>query len=354
MPRKRELDPYVSSFVDRTGKERFRFRRGKVSIYLPPPGSAEYPDAYAKAKNGAGVIDRAKPMSISDLVSRFYRTVGFKSGGEGWQRTMRQSIEPFREEFGNDPVSSFRPKDIDVILAKRFEKTVVKGRTFGGSSSAERLREMLMRLFRLAMKLEWIVANPVELADPIRHRGKGFYAWNEADIAKYRARWPLGTKARLAMELMLWTGSRRSDAHTMPPPVNGRFVKDAAKTGTTIDLQVAPALLAAIDAMPEGSTGTAALLITDFGAPYSRAGFGNKMREWCDKAELPHCTSHGLRAALTRRSAELGTSQQKLKALGGWSNDQEVAIYAASANRKQLAEDALAEVIAWEQEQNIG
>ena len=353
MPRKRELDPFVSSFVDRTGKERFRFRRGKVSIYIPPPGSAEYVAAYAKAKNGAGVIDRAKPMSISDLIARFYRTINFKRGGDDWQRTMRQSIEPFREEFGDDPVSSFRPMDIDVILAKRFEKRIVNGRAFGGSSSAERLREMLNRLFKLALKLEWITKNPVDHAEEIKHKGPGFYAWNEADIVKYRARWPLGTKARLAMELMLWTGSRRSDAHAMPPPVNGRFVKDAAKTGTTINLPVAPALLAAIEAMPEGSTGTEALIITDYGKPYSRAGFGNKMREWCDKAELPLCTSHGLRKALTRRAAELGTSQQKLKALGGWSNDQEVAIYAASANRKQLAEDALAEVIAWERSENI-
>ena len=186
MPRKRELDPYVSSFVDKTGKERFRFRRGKVSIYLPPPGSKEYKAEYAKAKGEAGVIGKVTERSVNDLVSRFYRTVAFRRTSEGWQKTMRQTIEPFREEYGNDMVEHFRPKDIDKILEDRFEQKIVNGKKVGGSSSAERLREMLMRLFKLAMKLEWRADNPVALSEPIKHEGEGFYPWNEADIAAFR------------------------------------------------------------------------------------------------------------------------------------------------------------------------
>ena len=350
MPRKRELDRYVSVFVDRYGKERFRFRRDKVSIYLPPPGSAEYRAAYGKAMHGFGAIDRVREKSVGDLVAKFYRTVAFRRGGEGWQRTMRQSIEPFREEFANHLVRHFKPSHIDEILAKRFEKRVVKGKTIGGSAAAERLREMLMRLFNLAIKLEWINGNPVTHSDPIRHKGPGYYPWNETDIAKYRERWPVGTMARLALELMLWTGSRRSDAHRMPFPVGGRLVLKAAKTGKEINLPVAPALQAAIDAMPEtGET----LIVTQHGKPYSRAGLGNKVREWCDKAGLPQCTSHGIRKALARRAADLKVGQQGLKALGQWSQDREVAVYVESANRKQLSEDALSEVIAWELGANI-
>lgn len=353
MPRKRELDPYVSTFVDRAGKERFRFRRGKISVYLPPPGSKEYKAAYAKAKGEAGVIGKVKEGTINDLVSRFYRTVQFRRVSESWQTTMRQTIEPFREEYGNDMVEHFRPKDIDKILEDRFEKRIVEGKALGGSASAERLREMLMRLFKLAVKLELRSDNPVEQSEPIRHKGPGFHPWAEADIAAYRKRWPLGTKARLAMELMLWTGARRGDAYLMPPPKNGRFAWTAAKTGKPTSFTVTPALQAAIDAMPEGTMGTTTLLVTDFGKPFSQAGFGNKMREWCDDAGLPHCTAHGLRKALTRRAAERGVSQQGLKALGQWENDAEVRTYAESANRNKMAEEALAAVVAWEQMENI-
>lgn len=354
MARKRELDQFVTSFVDRHGKERFRFRRGRVAIYLPPPGSAEYKDAYHKALNRAGVIERGREGSINDLVARFYRTMPFRRTSEGWQATMRQSIEPFREEYGNDMVRDFRPKDIDKIIADRFEQRIVKGRKFGGSASAERLREMLMRLFDLAIRLEWIATNPVALSEKVKHQGPGFYPWNEKDIAAYRKRWPLGTKARLAMELMLWTGARRANAHKMAPPEDGRIRAIAVKTGKEIDLPVAPKLRAAIDAMPEGSTGKT-LIVTDHGKPFTVNGFGNKMREWCDAAGLPQCTAHGLRKALARRGAELKTVQQQgLKALGQWSQDREVALYVESANRKEMAADALAEVVAWEQAMDIG
>ena len=155
------------------------------------------------------------------------------------------------------------------------------------------------------------------------------------------------------MELMLWTGARRGNAHLMRPPENGRIKAIAVKTKKAIDVPVAPALKAAIEAMPEGSTGET-LIITEFGKPFSRAGFGNKMREWCDKANLPQCTSHGLRKALATRAANARVAQQGLKALGQWSQDKEVADYTEAANRIQLAEDALGEVVAWEQRENIG
>ncbi len=353
MPRKRRLDKYVTSFVDRHNKERFRFRRGKVSIYLPVPGSFHYKEAYDKALNSAGVFRKGREGSINDLVARFYRTMPFRRTSEGWQRTMRQSIEPFREEYGNDMARNFRPKDIDKIVADRFEPRLVDGKRVGGSASAERLREMLKRLFALAIKLEWITANPVDQSEPVRHKGAGFYAWTEKDIAAYRAHWPLGTKARLALELMLWTGARRGNAHKMTPPEDGRIKAVAVKTGKEINLPVAPALQAAINAMSEGEIGET-LVTTSFGKPYTVNGFGNKVREWCSAAGLPQCTSHGLRKALTARAANAGVGQQGLKSLGQWSQDSEVAIYAASANRNALAEDALSEVVAWEQRMNIG
>lgn len=358
MARKRKLDPFVSSFVDIRGKERFRFRRGRVSRYLPPPGSREYREKYNEALAGAPLEQRWPERSIGDLVTRYYRTTKFKQAGPDWQNTMKQAIEPFREKAGRIPVADFRPKHIEAELAEAMEKRIVerKGRkkTIGGTAAALRLHEMLNRLFKHAVLLEWISTNPVERVDPPKHVTKGFYPWNEDDIATFRARWPLGTKARLAMELMLWTGARRGDAHLMPHPKNGRLFKEAAKTGKPIDLPVAPALQAAIDAMPADEIGEETLIVTAYGKPFSRAGFGNKMREWCDAAKLPLCTAHGLRKALARRAAQRKVTQQALKALGQWENDQEARIYVEGANKVELAEDALAQVIAWEREQNIG
>ncbi len=352
MPRKRKLDRYVSSFVDRHGKERFRFRRDRVSRYLPPPGSPEYRQAYAEALNGVAGLDRAKAGTVGDLVSRFYQSVPFRKAGPSWQKTMRQVIEPFREETGGQLVADFKTRHINVLLARKMEQKIVEGRKIGGTAAAERLREVLLRLFDFAVTDEMIDANPVKLAHKIEHKGRGFYPWTEADIATFRAHWPLGTKARLAIELMLWTGSRRGNAHKMPAPVAGKFKAVAVKTGKEIDMPVAPQLQAAIDAMPE--VGTVALVETQHGKPYSAAGWGNKVREWCDAAGLPQCTSHGLRKALARRAADIGTSQQGIKSLGQWAGDDEVRPYIENRDRAKAAASALAEVAEWERLTNIG
>jgi integrase len=339
--------------VDRHGKERCRFRKGRFSVYLPHPSAKGYRKAYQRALEG---LPPERPQgdgsTINDLLPLFYRSVGFKTGNAEWRETRRRVLEAFRDEYGSDPVACFRPKDIDAILADKLEKRAGDKRTTGGSHAALRLREQLMLLFKFAVKQEWIASNPVELADQIVHKGSGFYAWTEADIAAFREFYELGTKPRLAMELILWTGARRGDAHKAAPPKNGRIAFKAGKTGKQQDVPVAPMLQRAIDAMP--AIGLTTILVTAYGKPFSVAGFGNWFGEKCRAAGLPRCTAHGLRKALARRAAERGVQQQGIKALGQWANDREVAIYVAGANQKRLAENALDAVIQWEREANIG
>jgi len=356
MARKRKLDPYVSVFVDRHHKERFRYRRNGLSIYLPHPSDQGYRTAYAdadlKALGRVEIAPRAKPGSIADLLARFYQSIGFRNGSADWQRTRRQVLEAFRDDYGDDPVIAFRPKDISKIVAAKLEKRKAGRRITGGTAAALRLREQLEGLFDFAVRQEWRADNPVLLSEAVKHKAKGFHEWTEEEIAQYRAHWPLGSKARLAMELILWTGKRRSDAHRAAPPKNGRIAFTAKKTGKGQDLPVAPQLQAAIDAMP--TVGITTLLVTEYGKPFSVGGFGNKVRDWCNEAGLPQCSAHGLRKALARRAADRRVSQQGLKALGQWAGDREVAVYVAGANQKELAEDALGAVIEWEREANIG
>jgi integrase len=121
---------------------------------------------------------------------------------------------------------------------------------------------------------------------------------DRGEIAKFRKHWALGTKPRLALELMLWTGTRRGTLGCCPRRSNGRFTGKAGKTGKEFDLPVAPPLARAIEAMP--AVGIDTLLVTEYGKPFSAAGFGNWFKDQCRKAGLPQCTAHGLRKALTR------------------------------------------------------
>jgi integrase len=349
---KRKLPKYVTAFYDRHGKERFRYRKGAVSRYLSGPfNSPEFKDDLAAAKCGKPKIERAPLGTVSELIARYYGSATFQKAGDKRQQVVRGILESFRAEFGNDLVADFRFDHIEAILLAKAKKRSAGKRTVGGPVAAVNLHKQLKRLFRYAVKVGMIATNPADLAEGVKPPKGGRHPWTESEIAAYRKRHALGTKARLAMEIMLWTGLRLGDAtrfgrsHIIGGTV--RYVQ--GKTGKELILPAAPQLLAAIKAAP--MTGIETFLVTDYGKPFSTDGLGNKMREWCDQAGLPHCTAHGLRKALARRSADLGATQQQLKAVGTWSNDAEVATYVAGADQAKLAENALAKVIEWDGEQ---
>jgi integrase len=350
---KRKLPKYVSAFFDRHGKERYRYRKGAISRSLPGPyNSPEFKEAL-KAAQKAEPIPKLEKRSgagtVNDLVARYYASAAFQKPGAARQKVARGILESFRSEFGNDMVSGFRFDHIEAILLARSAKRRVGNRTVGGPVAAVNLHKQLKRLFRYAKKLGMIAGNPASEADGVQApKTGGRHPWSEQEIAAYRKRHALGTKARLALEIMLWTGLRLGDAARFGRAhiKAGRVKYTQGKTGKELILPAAPWLIAAIEAMP--MTGIETFIVTDYGKPFSANGLGNKMREWCDEAGLPQCTAHGLRKALARRAADQGATQQQLKAVGTWSNDAEVATYVAGADQAKLAEIALARIIAWD------
>jgi integrase len=87
-------------------------------------------------------------------------------------------------------------------------------------------------------------------------------------------------------------------------------------------------------------------LATDYGRPRTAAGLGKRMREWCDKAGLTVCSSHGLRKACARRLAEAGASAHEIMAVTGHKTLSEVQRYTESAMREGMADTAMSKLIA--------
>jgi integrase len=148
---------------------------------------------------------------------------------------------------------------------------------------------------------------------------------------------------------MLWTDQRKIDTiHLRRQHIqNGRFRITQTKTGKTLMITVAPQLVEAIVAMPPRPDALC-FPITEHGRPFTKAGFGNKMREWCDAAGLPNCTAHGLRKATMRRMTELDMGNQTMKSMSGHTNDDEVARYTREANQMRMADSAVAALSKWE------
>jgi len=340
--------PNVSFFRDRHGKIRWRWRKAGFPTYYfqsPPdtPGfAAELKAAQAGERTQPGAR-RTIPRSVDDLCVRYYQSRNFSGGSEGDQRRRRSVIERFRAEFGRDLVENFRWDHIEAILQARSKIGVDENRRkIGGPSAARMLQKQLKRLFDYAVKLEWIDRNPVDQVEKASRKTKGFHSWTEAEITQYQKTHALGTMQRLAMELLLWTATRRSDGVRLGPSnVHGRHITfRPQKTQNKITIPLNPDLENAIAATKPAAKAGETFLRTAYGKPFSAAGFGNGFRDWCDQAGLPHCTAHGLRKAAARRLAEAGTSQQELKAVGGWKSDSQVAVYIAAADQKHSAEQA--------------
>lgn len=353
--RKRRLPKYVSAFHDRHGTERFRYRRGDVTRYLPGPyNSRAFKDALEVARNAVPILKepRFRPGTFDELLSIFYRSAVFLGLDARRQAVVRGILEAFRVDYGKDLVTDCKPRHVEQFLLDKKQKRLVGKRMVGGADAARSLHKQLKRLFKLAVKLEWIVTNPAELADSAGGKRGTRHTWTEAEIAQYRAHHALGTKARLALEIILWTGQRRGDASRLGPQhIKGdRIEWIAGKGDKPMVMLLAPQLKAAIAATP--AVGIKTLLVTQWGKPFSVDGFGNWFRDQCIAAKLPdECRAHGLRKAIARRGAQLEATQQQLKAIGGWEQDAEVTTYTKGVDQARLAETILARIVAWEQEQ---
>lgn len=359
----RFLPEYVTRFKDRHGKERFRFRRkGFPSRYFTAPlGSEDFRAEYqrfnspqaAQEAQAQAASARSSPGTIGDLLRRYVSVPDRLGPSDVTRLKVRSILERFAEGREGRMVRDLRFDHIDAIVSKARIKTVdARGRACGGVEAARKLRKELRRFLGFAVKLGWLVKNPVDESQPIRvapsERSTGYYTWSEDDIARYRARWPLGSKQRLAMELILWTDQRKVDAiHLGRQHVrDGKFVLRQSKTGKRLVLPIAPPLAAAINAMPTSES--LCFIVTEWGRPFSVKGFGGWFREQCDAAGLPRCTAHGLRKATMRRMAELEMPNKSMKSVSGHSKDDEVARYTEAADQERLADRAISRLAEWE------
>lgn len=80
-------------------------------------------------------------------------------------------------------------------------------------------------------------------------------------------------------------------------------------------------------------------LMTDYGKPFTAAGFGNWFADRCREAAVPG-RAHGLRKASAVRHALNGATAPELMAWHGWKTIGEAQRYIEEANRIKLAASA--------------
>src|SRR5262249_57802799 len=130
--------------------------------------------------------------------------------------------------------------------------------------------KMLRILIRHAINIGWLKNDPTLCIK--RPKTNEIRSWSESEIQAFEAKWPTGTKQRLALELFLCTGQRRSDVRRMtwPDVIENKIRVVQQKTGIKFSIPLHRDLLALL-ATAERKHVT--ILNTNFGRPFSVAGF---------------------------------------------------------------------------------
>lgn len=332
----RSLPKYASEFVDRHGKPRVRLRKsGFQTVYLTvKPGTPEFTQQYhswlkgGKIEAGAARVVRG---TFDDLIMRYYASPQWKNiPKDSTRKVYRGVFERIRARIGSRQVSGMTARHVSNWMQEL-------GKT---PSAANILKKRLSQLFDFAIILGFRVDNPTKAVRGYSVTGGGFQTWQEEQIEAFEATHPVGSKARLALALLLYTAQRRSDVCVM----GHQHVKDGhirvkqLKTGTELTIPIHNRLKEAIAACPSGHL---SFLVSERGAPYTKESFGNWFRKQCDKAGLGGFSAHGLRKAAARRMAELGLSNQVIKSITGHKSDSEIARYTADANQVVMADVAI-------------
>jgi integrase len=325
---------------DRYGNRRVRFRRRGVSVYLTGiPWSEDFMRQYAAALEREGVnraqvgaSKRTLPGSFSALCVSYCNSSEFCGLKASTQRVRRNILERFRREHGHRPLKDLKAIHIRTILGAMAKQP----------ESANGLLKVLRAVLGHAVAIGLIANNAALGVKPYRSRNaEGYHTWSEDEIAQFEARHPLGSKARLALTLALYTGQRRGDVIRLgwQHVKDRRVVVRQQKTSAALAIPIHPELERTLAALPKTNM---TFLVTEFGKPFAAAGFGNWFRRVCNEAGLPHCSMHGLRKAACRRLAEAGCSANEIAAISGHASLREIARYTSAASQRLLADRALA------------
>lgn len=355
------LPKHCTWTTDRHGKRRVRFRRRGFSTYLTDgtPWSEPFIRQYAAALDGAKAqatnVGKSRTIAgtVNALVVEYIdpnsKTSPFKAGAAETRRTRRNILENFRTAYGHLPLYSIGAGGRRTMLLRREHMQRIVNEKAATPFGQRNFLNTLRALFKWAMAEGRIPDDPTLGVTRQKVKTTGYKGWSEQHIQRIEARYPIGTKGRLAFALILYTGLRRSDVVKVGPQHihDGWLIIEQGKTEggeeAHLEIPVHPKLREIIDAT--STLGLKTFLVTHYGKPYTAAGFGNWFRELCDQAGCFDISAHGGRKATARRLAEIGCSANQIAAITGHASLSEVQRYTKAADRKRMAREAMAKLV---------
>jgi integrase len=340
MPRQRP--PHLQRQVTQHGRVTWYVRVGKgPRIRLQSPwGTPGFDAEYHAALDGhapALTRGRASTGSLTWLWDRYRETTAWGSDLKPATRRQRENImRHVLVTAGDKPYAAI----------KRAAVTAGRDRRATTPDQARHYLDTLRGLFKWALEAGHVMVDPTAgVTNPKRSKGAGFPVWTEDDLRAYEARWPIGTRQRVWLDVLLYTGARRGDAVRL----GRQHIRDGIATFTTeksghsvtVTLPILTVLQKTLDA---GPCGDLALVCGERGHPLTKESFGNMFGEAARQAGVAK-NCHGLRKAAATRCAYNGANNQEMNAIFGWSGTTMAALYTEAADRKRLSIGAMHKMV---------
>jgi hypothetical protein len=141
------------------------------------------------------------------------------------------------------------------------------------SEAANALVKALRQVFKWAVEADHADSNPVKEVPYIKTGSQGFHSWTIEEVRQYETRHPIGTRARLALVLLLHTSQRRSDVvrlgHKMAH--NGWLKFTQAKNAERKPISLEIPILAELQRIIDATTplGKDTYFVTEFGKAFN-------------------------------------------------------------------------------------
>jgi integrase len=346
--------PYLSVEKNRHGNTRYYVRRFGRRIQIKVAfGTTEFHDLYNAAlkalEQSTPTVNKSTRAAFGTfgwLLLQYYDSADFKLLPLDSRRTRRGILEHCANEGYASRDDKRKMRDFPVASLTAAHIKMLRDRKAGKPGAANHRLKYLSSLFSWAVEEQHVRANVVRDVKRVKYESEGFTPWTADDIKKFCAQWPIGSRERLAFEILYHVGCGRAELVQLGPTnvrdgvITYRRQKTRHAKFEEIFVPMPDELAAVIAAtpIPKGET----FVQTHRGKPFTAPSFGGWFRNKCDAAGLKGRNSHGIRKHVAAEIAELGASDRQLMATFGWSDATQASIYVRNANRKRLARDAMA------------
>jgi integrase len=334
-----------------SGNFRYRVRpkgdkKRRILIFCGPEHE-EFQAQYLAARSGQQpepvkkAHEYAVPRSIGWLVNLYFDYLGERvKAGTTSAKTLKKKRNLLNRLLA----------DPDRVMEIPREKLIGMQDAMGATpAQADAFIESVSVMYDWAVERKYVRENTAKGIKSVYAKGDGATPWKAADVRKFFETHKAGSKAHVAISVLLWTGCRIEDLTVLGR--KDEVVLDGIealrwtplkKGSSEVSLPLLPPLKEATRA-PKVLGAT--YVLGRGGKPFSSGDSASAMfKHWCKDAGLGHLSAHGVRKGLAEILAGLGCSQYEIMAILGHSEAKTSEVYTRRVERWKLALGAMERV----------